>query len=39
MLVPAVAPAKTRNIDVPKKFEALLVAAKEKTRGRTTRAR
>jgi len=31
MLVPAVAPARTRNIDVPKKFKALLVTAKSRT--------
>jgi hypothetical protein len=31
LLVPAVASARTRNIDVPKKFEALLVEARQKT--------
>jgi hypothetical protein len=31
LLVPAVASAKTRNIDVPKKFKALLVVARDKT--------
>ena len=31
LLVPAVASAKTRNIDVPKKFKPLLVVARDKT--------
>jgi hypothetical protein len=31
LLVPAVASAKTRNVDVPKKFKALLVVARDKT--------
>jgi hypothetical protein len=31
LLVPAVASAKTRTIDVPKKFKALLVVARDKT--------